>query len=143
MLTKNIRNIRVIFKDKDIKDILITEEMANAIRVSKGWIQIPDPDNFWRILFDWERSLIKRMEDTGIIEKAKEMKYSRWVCDYWTRHPWNDKCDCIKRFWVHHTDFQGFLYDNDLLHAGEWEWYITEQMQEYFLKNKNERKNIY
>ncbi len=90
---------RIIFKDKDLKPVYVTDEMAETIRQSKGaWLVIPDPRdvasgtfNQYPPIYDGIKSDIKRIEDTGHKERSELYSKLKWVDDYWRRHNWNEQ----------------------------------------------------
>ncbi len=105
----NTRKKLVILSDD--REIAITEQQYNAIKAEQSiWkytdpIVITDADTK-KVLFDWKLWAIKEFRDIN----TENRFWDRFICDFWTRHPLSDECNCQDKYKVYPIQFTQRMY---------------------------------
>lgn len=123
MLTTIIRDHKIIVGEKeDKKEIYLTRQQYMILeqdfldKSGQSPFSIKDPET-WKKLYTGRLWDIK---DWCGENKTSSSAWKRYVCDFWTRHPLNEECECRKKYGIDGCVFKekmrnfGIMYTADV-----------------------------
>ncbi len=119
--------------EKENKKIPLSDRMATELRnILKNWqwsqyITIPNiSDPIWEPAWEW------RASDVTIKKSEIKQTWTRYVCDFATRHSMNESCNCHEKYNVFPIQFKQKLWE---LYPDKYPSTITESEKQIILKS--------
>lgn len=127
--------------EKENKKIPLSKGMSTELRnILKNWqwsqyITIPNiSDPIWEPAWEW------RASDVTIKKSEIKQTWTRYVCDFATRHQMNESCNCHLEYWIFPIQFKQKLWE---LYQDKYPSTITESEKQIILKSfQNAYKNL-